>query len=514
MLESKDKTQNNFTLAKNNITLNPMGIMATIREHYGPMADADGYKGTHAPLYPKGSKRMVSYIESRGGKYDKVMFFGIQMLVKEHFMQKLTHTHVDNIIAFESVYLMGADIEALELALRTVVDEYDGIAPIQIRAAQEGMLIPTNNVLVSVESTVDDERVFSLVSYFETKLLRVWSPTTVATESYNIRQECMKALKITSEHPEEIIDYMLVDFGSRGTPADAAAAFAGSGHLVSFKASDTKIAIIATNIAYHAKMSAYTIPATEHSVTTAHGPEGEEQLLEQMFDKYAKPGAKFATVIDSYNWKNFIYNIAPKFKQRLIDSGAHWVFRPDSGDAIKTPIEVVRDLAKVFGYTTNKKGYKILNNVSVIQGDGIDSVDLKAILQELIDEKWCVSNMAFGMGGGLLQKNDRDTQKFAMKCCAVLVGDEWVDVYKSPAVFDPDTWEIDEEASSFKKSKPGRLELLYNEQTGAYETMPYATAKEMVGTYGWTYALDVIYRNGRIVRDMTLDQIRENAGTL
>lgn len=491
--------------------LNPCGVMATIRELYGPAADSDGYKGSHIPMYPKGAKRMVSYIESRGGKFNKVVWFGLQLLIKEHFSQQLTHTHVDNIIAFEKDYAGGNVTEDLEIALRKVVDEYNGWMPIRIRSAKEGMIIPVGNVLVSVESTVDDTDVFALVSYFETKLLRVWSPTTVATISYNIRQVIEAGLKRTTPKWAEAIDYMLVDFGSRGTPADAAAAFAGSGHLVSFKVSDTKLAVLATNIAYNAQMSAYTIPASEHSVTTAHGPNGEKILVKNVFDAYAKPNATFATVIDSFNWKNFIFNIAPEFKERLIQSGSTWIFRPDSGHAVKTPVQVVKDLGKVFGYTRNEYGFKVLNNVKCLQGDGIGPEEVSEIIEALIADEWCITNMVFGMGAGLLQKNDRDTQKFAMKCCAVLVGDEWVDVYKDPAVFDEDTWEL-LDVESFKKSKQGRLELIHNAQTDGWDTVRTEDLEKYVGKFGWETALDLVWDTGVCHRDMTLDDVRANAG--
>jgi nicotinamide phosphoribosyltransferase len=356
--------------------------------------------------------------------------------------------------------------------------------------------------------------VFSIVSYFEAKLLRVWSPTTVATESYAIREIILEGLRRSADDPYAEIPFKLHDFGSRGISSSEGAAFAGAGHLVSFLGSDTTIAVLAANLAYNCEMSAFSIPASEHSTTTMHGPDGEPQLLEQMFDAYAKNGAIFATVIDSYDWMRFIREIAPKFKQRLEDSGATWVFRPDSGDPIATPVQVVRELDKVFGHTVNSKGYKVLNNVRVIQGDGIDIHDVYAIVMSLVDEKWSISNIAFGMGGGLLQKNNRDTQKFAVKCCAVLDGDDWVEVFKAPAVYDPNTWEKDEQASSFKASKKGRLELMYNTQTGAYETMTTEVAQEYVSKFGWEYALETVYENGEMVKETTMDEVRKNAGII
>lgn len=494
-----------------------MSIISAIREMYGVGGDADTYKMSQPPQYPANTTRMVSYIESRGGKHDRVLFFGLQLLIKEYFLQKITHEQVDNLVRFTKLHFMENIAPEHEAAFRRVVDHYNGRLPIRIRAVREGTVLPVKNVLVVVESTVDDSVVAPLVSYFETKLMRVWSPTTVATESYHIRQAIYEALKITSDNPDAEILWKLHDFGSRGTTSMESSAFSAAGHLVAFRGSDTSVAVMAANLAYSCEMAGFSIPASEHSTTTAHGRYGEAELVKRMFDSYAKPGALFATVIDSYNWKEFITKVAPQFRKRLHDSGATWVFRPDSGDPVLTPIQVIRELGKVFGYTVNSKGYRVLNNVRVIQGDGIDSEDVSAILDRLVNdpEKWSVSNIAFGMGGGLLQRNNRDTQKFAMKLCAINRDGEWFDVFKSPAVFNTETWEVEPSSVvSFKQSKAGRQELMYNTQTGAYKTVRYEDFIQEVGKYGWESALHTVYENGELMLEWTMDQVREQAGTM
>ena len=229
-----------------------------------------------------------------------------------------------------------------------------------------------------------------------------------------------------------------------------------------------------------------------------------------MFDAYAHPGAIFATVIDSYDAINFLRNYTPLFKDRLIESGATWVLRPDSGDPIKMPVQCVIELEKVFGTTVNKKGYKVLNNVRVIQGDGIVPEQVTEILNNLMELGYSASNMAFGMGGGLLQKNNRDTHKFALKCSAVRVNNVWQDVYKDPSVYDED-WNV-VETESFKASKAGRLELVYNAGLDEYKTV----REEEVAGLGpeWKSLLETVYEDGYLVRDMTFDEVRANAGTL
>jgi len=483
-----------------------MSIIQAIREEYGIAGDTDSYKFTHPSQYVAGADRLMSYIESRGGEYDEVVFFGLQLILKEYFLKPMTHKQVDNIIKFQRAHFFGVKVEDLEVALRAVVDDYNGFIPVKIKAVPEGMVVPTHHVLATIESTVEDERIVGLTTYIETMLVRLWAPTTVATISYNIKKIIYDGLLRTADDADAEIGFKLHDFGSRGVSSMESAAFNGAAHLVNFLGSDTTVGIMAANIGYHEEMAGFSIPATEHSTTTSFGRDGEEDLVERMFDKFAGEGAIFATVADSYDIFNFVENITPKFKERLRKSGATWVIRPDSGDPVETPVQLVRRLATIFGFTYNGKGYKVLDGVRVIQGDGIDINDVRAIVKMLEAENFSISNIAFGMGGGLLQKNNRDTQKFAMKACAVHVDGVWKDVYKDPTIYDAKTWKP--LRSSFKKSKAGRLELMYNGKD--YKTVRVEEVAAMMSA-GYTPMLETVYDNGKLVRDMTLAEVRANA---
>ena len=57
-------------------------------------------------------------------------------------------------------------------------------------------------------------------------------------------------------------------------------------------------------------------------------------------------------------------------------------------------------------------------------------------------------NIAFGSGGGLLQKLNRDTLKFAFKCAAVVVDGQEREVFKNPVT------------DHGKRSKSGRMKLV------------------------------------------------------
>ena len=52
----------------------------------------------------------------------------------------------------------------------------------------------------------------------------------------------------------------------------------------------------------------------------------------------------------------------------------------------------------------------------VAQGAQLDYAMLGKILSEMQSAGWSADNIAFGSGGGLLQKLNRDTEKFAFKC--------------------------------------------------------------------------------------------------
>jgi nicotinamide phosphoribosyltransferase len=165
-------------------------------------------------------------------------------------------------------------------------------------------------------------------------------------------------------------------------------------------------------------------------------------------------------------------------------------------------------LGEKFGFTKNAKGYKVLNNVRVIWGDGINSVSLSSILRCVVDVAgWSADNIAFGMGGGLLQQLDRDTLKFAMKCSSVGIYEPgmgtddsdhiWRDVFKDPAT-DPG-----------KASKKGRVTLW--ESGGEYETAVDRPGRWVDKGNGWTEAMATYFLDGEVLFTQTFDEVRANS---
>lgn len=455
--------------------------------------DTDSYKVSHYLQYPPGTTSMFSYIESRGGEYDKTVFFGLQYYLKEYLTHRVT---VEEVEKAKELYAAHGEPFNYE-GWMYIAKDLGGKLPVRIRAVPEGTIVPTSNILVSIEST--DPKVFWVVSWLETMLLRVWYPITVATRSNRIRNIILEALNKTSDDPQGEISFKLHDFGSRGVSSQESAMIGGAAHLVNFMGSDTVAGVLCANDYYNIPMAGFSIPAAEHSSITSWGKENEADAYRNMLKQFGKPGALVACVSDSYD----IYNACDKLwgqelKQEVIDSGAVVVIRPDSGNPPDVVLKCAQLLDIRFGSKVNSKAYKVLNNVRIIQGDGINEHSIKEILDTLQNHGYSASNIAFGMGGALLQQLNRDTQKFAMKCSHIFIGDKSVDVFKDPVT------------DHGKVSKAGRLDLI-KWANGNFQTVSIGNDTVANLHSAEFSAMRTVFENGEVLVDDSFEAIRNRA---
>lgn len=455
-----------------------------------PILGTDSYKLSHWVQYPVGTDGMFSYIESRGGKFDRSVMFGLQMILLDFFARRITREDV--VIAKEIAAAHGEPFN--EAGFLRIVDTHDGFWPLRIRALPEGTVVPSGVPMVTVEST--DPDLAWAVSYVETLMLQLWYPVTVATLSWSVRRVIAGFLEETSDDAASQLPFMLHDFGYRGVSSPQTAARGGLAHLVAFRGTDTLAAVLAARAYYDEPMAGYSIPAAEHSTITSWGSEAEVEAYRNMVRQFGKPGAIFACVSDSTDIYNAVDNLwGEALRQEVIDSGAMLVVRPDSGDPIEVVLRCARLLEKRFGADTNSKGYKVLRNVRLIQGDGINDRTVRDILATLKLNGYAADNIAFGMGGGLLQQVNRDTLKFAMKCSAIRIDGEWRDVWKNP-VTDPG-----------KASKRGRMTVLRDRDTGELKT---ALIDDGVwhDTARYEDAMVTVWENGDLLRRYALSEVR------
>ena len=123
----------------------------------------------------------------------------------------------------------------------------------------------------------------------ETALLRaIWYPTTVATQSWKIRELILDYLEKTGD--PNLIDFKLHDFGARGVSSGESAGIGGAAHLVNFMGSDTISGVLYAREYYGAGVAGFSIPAAEHSTITSWGRDNEVTAYDNMLTQFAKPG--------------------------------------------------------------------------------------------------------------------------------------------------------------------------------------------------------------------------------
>ena len=375
----------------------------------------DSYKTSHYKAYPEDTTMIASYIEARKNNspynINEVVFLGTEMFM-DSYLNPITKYDIDEAEDTITKHGLPFNREGWE----HILNEWGGMPPLAIRALPEGSLVPFGVPQVEVWNT--DEKCFWLTSYIETALLRaIWYPSSVATISNYCKRIIYHFLKQTSDDPAGQILFKLHDFGARGAASAEAAAIGGVAHLVNFRGTDTIEALSLARETYSCGMAGFSIPAAEHSTVTAWGREGEIAAYENMLDKFSSPGHMVAVVSDSYDLFNAIANIwGGTLKKKLIETGGTLVIRPDSGNPIEVLKKVFDILESKFDITLNQKGFKLLPNyIRVIQGDGVNPDSIYNILNVLTNMGWSTDNIAFGMGGALLQNVNRDTFGYAMK---------------------------------------------------------------------------------------------------
>lgn len=446
----------------------------------------DSYKLSHWLQYPPTTRHVYSFLEARTGEGSPdVTFFGLQYILNRYFTKRVRPEDIE-LAAKVAKNHMGSDAVFNRDGWKHIVDAHGGYLPLRIMAVPEGLTVSRGNVLVTVENT--DPDVPWLTNYAETILSQVWYPSTVCTQSRAMKANILAALRDTGT--PDAIDFKLHDFGFRGSTSIESAGIGGAAHLVNFKGTDT-MAALALIAEYYGESEnvGFSIPAAEHSTITSWGEKNEEEAYRNMLRQY--PDGLVAVVSDSYDIFRACQNMwGQSLRSQVMGRNGVLVVRPDSGYPPTIVVKVLDILGGAFGYRINRQGYKVLDeHVRVIQGDGIDPEMLVTILKSIRTAGWSADNLAFGSGGGLLQKLNRDTLRFAFKASAIYRGGQWHDVIKHP-VTDPG-----------KTSKAGALALI---QTGS----SFQTVKVAPGEVLPNDMLQPVFENGAVTRFQTFSDIR------
>lgn len=488
---------------------------------------ADGYKAGHYNMYKEDLEIIYSNFTPRSNKYapkgnnGKVLNFGQQYVVKfivDHFNENFFNKPKEVVVAEIKKDL--SDYLGTEYKTRHIEDLHDlGYLPLEIRSLTEGTESPVKVPILFLSNT--DTRFAWLTNYLETIISNLlWQPVTTATNVLLMKRIVLEAVKKTDPVNIWLADFMLHDFSMRGLSGLDAAIGDGMAFAAVSKGSDNLPAIKASQYYYgETETPIFSVRASEHSIMTAAGEEGEFDIYKELLTKF--PDGIVSLVSDSFNLWRVLTDYLPQLKDLIISRNGKLVIRPDSGDPVdiicgdlvtknpndfseaewwaysRTPkaIGVIELLWDIFGGTINEQGYKVLDShIGMIYGEAINQDNIKEIFSRLEAKGFAATNCVFGQGSYSIQYTTRDTWGIACKCIAQQRSGKLIEIFKNPIT-----------DSGMKKSAKG-LTVVYKDEKGEYYLKDQATLEEVNSDKN---ELKVIFRDGKFHNNTTLTKIRE-----
>ena len=484
---------------------------------------ADFYKLSHRNQYPTGTTKVYSTLTPRSNKYapysDEIVWFGLQYFIKEYLIDRFNkdffNKSKDEVIS-EYSRLVEFSLGKEYAETKHIEELHDlGYLPIKISTLPEGSLVPMRVPVMTIENTHDD--FFWLTNFLETILsTSIWLPTTSATLAYSYRKVLNDyAIKTTGSTTG--VEFQGHDFSMRGMSSEQSAAVSGAGHLLSFKGTDIIPSILFLEKYYNGNIEksliGASIPATEHSVMCSYGQENEKDLLTHLLTE-VYPTGLFSAVCDTWDFWKLVSEYLPELKETIKTRDGKLVIRPDSGNPVdiicgtvlnggKTPEEkgLVEVLYEIFGGQINELGFKVLDShIGAIYGDSITLEIAKEICEKLYKKGFATTNVVFGIGSYSYQYATRDTFGFAVKATYAIVDNEERMLFKDPKT-----------DSGIKKSQKG-LVVVNKDNNGKFFFEDNFVENEEYKSK--TNLLETVFVNGKLIKETSLDEIRNKLGTL
>jgi len=474
---------------------------------------SDFYKISHNNQYPEGTEMIYSTWTPRVSRIDgidEIVVFGLQPFIKTFLIDFFNTNFFDKPkeeikreycrVLKHSLGIENPDSTHIE-ALHDL-----GYLPIEIRAIQEGAVVPIRTPVMCIKNT--HPKFKWMTNYVETiGSCELWGPNTVATIAYEYRK-LLTAAAIYTVGNDEFVPFQGHDFSFRGCNHLQAAMINGMGHLLSFVGTDTIPAIQAAEYFYGAnietEMVGVSVPATEHSIQCTYCDDYEyyRRILTEVH-----PTGIVSLVSDGYDFWKVIGEVIPHFKDVIMTRDGKTVVRPDSGDPVlivcgdpngKTELErkgAIEALWDIFGGTISPQGYKCLDeHIGLIYGDAITLERADRIITNLAIKGFASTNLVFGIGSFTYQYNTRDTFGWALKSTYCIINGKSVKIFKDPKTDD-----------GTKKSQKGCV--IVHEEDLKYT---WSDGYNMTEAYGDPFnKLELVFRDGRLLKEEKFSEIRE-----
>lgn len=491
-----------------------------------PLLLADFYKVSHYAQYPKGTKFVYSNFTARKSRIpeiDKIVFFGLQYFIKEYLIAQFNREFFKvpkKKAVSEYKRILDYSLGPNSVNMAHIEELHDlGYLPLEIRALPEGSRVPIRVPMLTIVNTKPE--MYWLTNYIESIMSAIlWQPITSATIGKRYREILDQWASKTSDE-QDFVNWQGHDFSFRGMGGLESAMMSGAGHLLSFTGTDTIPALWFLEKYYGANVEKElvggSVPATEHSVMCAGGKDGEFETFQRLINE-VYPSGIVSIVSDSWDLWQVLTDFLPRLRDEILARDGKVVIRPDSGDPVdiicgrvrwdnkeewanehssckanseeKGVIELLWD---TFGGSINSKGYKQLDpHIGAIYGDSITLERANEICCRLEEKGFASTNIVFGIGSFTYQYNTRDTFGMAMKATWVNVNGEGREIFKDPITDD-----------GVKKSAKGLIKVKKN-PSGEYELIDRVSYEESL----YDTDLELVFQNGRLVKEQTLSQIR------
>ncbi len=443
---------------------------------------SDSYKYTQYNMtwdddYVDGKKEkligMYAFVEPRDGARDShIIVAGVQALATELANIRVTIEDLYDTIVFMAAHFSTPVHDGRyhfnPFPWLKIIYGHDGFLPIKFAALAEGTIVQPGTPIATVENT--DPDCAQIVSHFEPLILqKLWYSTTCATNALAYSKVIKRALRQTAS--DEVcngwLPFALQDFALRGVTCMQAAEIGCGSILYVTMGSDTVPAIdhvLRTMGTPNTPMPAYSVAAIEHNQAMMQGRNGEFKQVKRVLRTY--PTGILSYVADTYDMRNFVDQVTKgELRDIIMSRDGSFVIRPDSclldenGNEL-SPAQTISEIFKIMDrnlsdvITVNSQGFRVLPpQYKIIYGDGLNIPKITQILELMIQEDWCASNIVFGVGGNFAQRIDRDTERFAMKA-----SEQTFQVENNEGKTWIETRETCKETPS-KKSKKGRFHI-------------------------------------------------------
>lgn len=312
------------------------------------LLQTDAYKLGHVFQYPDKTELVYSNFTARSGKHSGVMgskgvyFIGLQYFIKEYlikewnvsFFYKPKEVVVNRYKRFVSK-MLNSDIDVSHIEKLHDL----GYLPLTIKALEEGSFVPYKIPMLTIVN--NSPEFYWLTNYIETVLsCELWLPITSATTYMNFKKNSLMYSEATCDD-NSFVPFQNHDFSMRGMQNRQAAALSGFASLAcgSF-GTDTLPAIELAEEYYNAdidlELIGCSVPALEHSTTTAGGEDNELETLRRIITK-VNPTGIVSYVSDTWDFWKLVTEYLQELKPEIMSRDGKLVIRPDSGD----PVEII-----------------------------------------------------------------------------------------------------------------------------------------------------------------------------